>query len=348
MAFLQSIESLNAPHVYPQEEVLHSLSKFYSEDFKEKFSLPEVFKNSQVENRFFAIPLEKLSTLGSFVERNQLYLEKGIELSKRAIQGCLKKAQISPQEIDTVIFVSSTGFVVPSLETHLIHSLEISPSVQRIPVVGWGCTGGIAGLRLAKNLADGKQDSKILLVNLELCSFAFQESDQTAKSVIANAIFNDGVSATLVVSKKPSHASLELLETQSHLFQNTSHLMGWKQLPSGLEVILSPEIPELAHRESRSFIQTLLEKSSLSLKDISLWMLHPGGAKILQAFERALELSPEWMELSWKNLKQNGNISSCSVLFGLQKILENDSLHGYGITCAFGPGFTCEGLLFSK
>lgn len=349
MAYLHSIGFALPPFQYSQRTVYETLVRYYPESFRSKFDILEVFKNSQVQNRFFIVSLEELDKLGNFIERNQLYLERGIELCTKAIQDCLDKANISASEIDTLLMVSSTGFVVPSLETHLIHSLGFSPQIQRIPIVGWGCTGGVAGLNSAMQLAQGNPHAKILLVNLELCSLAFQAQDLSSKSVIANAIFNDGASASLIVGKNIIQTgSLELIDSHRHLFAKTSHLMGWEQLASGLQVILSPEIPSLAYQESKSFVSSLINKHSFTSKDIRLWLFHPGGAKILQALQKALELSPEAMALSWSNLKQYGNMSSCSIFAGLQSVLKNPDLKGPGVLCAFGPGFACEGLLFSK
>lgn len=351
MARLTHISLAKAAHRYTQTEICDFMAKIYPAEFQNKFNIAEVFQNSLVDERSFILPFEKILSLGNAVERNRLYLEKGVELAKAAIAACLAESALSADEIDTLIFVSSTGFAVPSLETYWMDDLGFSPSLQRIPVVGWGCTGGVAGLQTALKFAQADAQSKILLVNLETCSLAFQAQDHSPKSVVANAIFNDACTASLIMGRNvelPLAHSMNLLERHSRLFPNSSHLMGWKQLDSGLEVILSPEIPSLARNESRSFVNELLEKSSFSLGEIKLWMLHPGGAKILQALQQALELSPEAMQVSWDNLKRNGNMSSCSILAGLKTILEDASSKGYGLACAFGPGFACEGLLFSK
>ncbi len=351
MAFISSIALAPPPFTYTQAEVYQVLVQYYPENFRKKFDIQEIFKNSQVQNRSFIVSLPELAKLGSFEERNKLYLERGAELSQHAIQDCLQQSKTKASEIDTILMVSSTGFVVPSLETHLIHSVGFSPQVQRIPIVGWGCTGGVAGLNTALSLAKGNPKSKIMLINLELCSLAFQEKDLSPKSVIANAIFNDGACAALIVGKdvleKPND-SIEILGSHRHLFPKTFHFMGWEQLPSGLQVILSPEIPELIRKESLSFFTSWLESKKLSWEDIKLWLFHPGGAKILQALTESLNLSEEESELSWKNLRENGNISSCSIMYGLQKILKNNSLQGLGLASAFGPGFTAEALLFKK
>ncbi len=351
MAQLTHISLSKAPFQYSQTEICASLEKIYPKDFKSSFKISDVFQNSLVSERNFILPFEKVLNLGNAVERNQHYATLGLELAQKAAQDCLNEAKIPANEIETVIFVSSTGFAVPSLETYLMQNLGFSPQAQRIPIVGWGCTGGIAGLQLAMKLAKNNPLAKILLINLETCSLAFQRQDVSVKSVIANAIFNDGATASLILGDEvpyPSEKSLHLLESYSHLFPQSSHLMGWEQLPTGLQVILSPEIPQLAKKESLSFLNHLLEKSTLSLADIHLWMLHPGGAKILHALQDALELNSQSMQFSWDNLKENGNMSSCSVIAGLKNILENPEAKGFGFSCAFGPGFACEGLVFSK
>lgn len=351
MAQLKHISLSKAPFQYSQTEICASLKKIYPPSFKEAFSISDVFENSLVKQRSFILPFDKILNLGDAVERHRYFSSLGLELAQKAVQDCLSEAKIEASDIDTVIFVSSTGFSVPSLETYFMQNLGFSPQAQRIPVVGWGCTGGIAGLQLAMKLAKNNPLSKILLINLETCSLAFQRQDLSVKSVIANAIFNDGATASLIFGddvESSSDQSIRLLQSYSHLYPQSSHLMGWEQLPSGLQVILSPEIPLLAKKESRSFLNHLLDKTALTLADIQIWMLHPGGAKVLQALQEALELSPQSMQLSWDNLKENGNMSSCSVIAGLKNILLNPEFQGHGFSCAFGPGFACEGLVFSK
>lgn len=351
MARVLHIALAKPAHRYAQEEVGRFIAGVYPPAFRASFDIEEVFKNSQVRERRFVLPLEDLPKLGSAAERNRLFLSKGLELCQDAVRQCLSILKLSPAEIDALFFISSTGFAVPSPETYLIQSLDLSPAVHRIPIVGWGCTGGVAGLQAALRFARGNPRAKILLLNLETCSLAFQPDDVSAKSVVANAIFNDGATAALIAGREADikpESHLELIEAHSHLFPNSSHLMGWDQLPSGLQVVLSPEIPTLAKRESKAFVNALLEKAKLPLSELRFWLLHPGGAKVLQSMQESLELGPQAMEASWENLRRNGNMSSCSVLAGLKALLETPAAQGPGLACAFGPGFACEGILFSK
>lgn len=348
MSFIVHATTALPAYSYSQEEVFKFFLAAPEKFLREDSQIRAIFENAQVQQRYFVHPLHRFAELGSFSERNQIYFEQGLKLCLQAARKCLSESNISPEQVTGLIFVSTTGFVVPSLDAYLIQEMRLPAQTRRIPVFGWGCTGGVQGLARALEYTRAYPQERVLLVNLELCSLAYQVSDTTAKGLIGGAIFNDGATAVLIEGKEVSkpQGKLNLCAAKSYLFPQTYSHMGWKQKETGLEVILAPEIPDLVDQKARGFVDDLLKTFELAPRDLDFVLCHPGGAKILTAFQRVLELKPEKMAISWEILKNYGNMSSCSVIFELEKLLRQES-HSkkFGIMTAFGPGFSAEGLV---
>lgn len=345
---IAAIGTATAPHRYAQDALLARLLAAYNFDIESPAQAQAIFQHALVDDRYLVCTLEELLTEKTFPERNHLFFDKGLPLAEQAILRCLAQTDAAPADIDNIIFVSTTGFVVPSLDAYLIERLGCPATTRRYPIFGWGCTGGLAGLRLASALAETHPRARTLLVNLELCSLAFQPNDRSVKALIGNAIFNDGATATLIEGKDiaTQRTSPKIVGSRSFLFPDTKDLMGWEHIDSGLQVILSPTIPALANIHAAPFVAALLADCGKHGDDLQLFLFHPGGAKVLSALATALAIPPPRMAYSWRTLKRFGNMSSCSVFFVLQEALAHTPPAGsLGLMLAFGPGFSAEGIV---
>jgi len=347
MSFILHASKALPPYSYSQEEVCQFFQNAPQKFPKNDSEIEAIFENAQVQTRYFVFPLNRFHELGSFTQRNQIYFEEGLKLSLKVARECLSETHTSPEQVTGLIFVSTTGFTVPSLDAYLIQELKLPASTRRTPIFGWGCTGGVQGLAKAFEYTQAYPNEKVLLVNLELCSLAYQSSDISPKGLVGGAIFNDGATAVLVAGENTSPTGkLKICAAKSHLFPQTYSHMGWKQRESGLEVILAPEIPSLVQEKANEFVSHLLQSFHLSPSHLNFVLCHPGGAKILKAFQEVLEFSDQKMQISWETLRQYGNMSSCSVIFELQKLLGQTSRQNeFGVMSAFGPGFSAEGLV---
>jgi alkylresorcinol/alkylpyrone synthase len=349
MPTLSSIGTAVPKCRYTQEEILELVSPIYRSLLKQPGGGAELFRNARVRDRYFIRPFPEVLRFESFEWRNRLFLSDGLPLAASAVRNCLEGAGLAPHQVDALFFVSTTGFTVPGLDTYLIETLGFREDTRRFPLFGWGCNGGVAGLAAAADFTRAHPRSRALLVNLETCSLAYQASDVTPKALISAAIFNDGAASALVEGDEagPTRTRApKILHSQSRFFSDTSRLMGWEQVATGLQVILSPKIPELAGREAKGFIAALLADEGLSPTDVSLLASHTGGAKILEALEESLNPKPEALAASWETLKKFGNMSSASVLFVLKEIEGRRPAPGsLGVALSFGPGFASEGLL---
>jgi alkylresorcinol/alkylpyrone synthase len=187
----------------------------------------------------------------------------------------------------------------------------------------------------------------VLLVCVEICSATFQWDDLTTRNLIATSLFADGAAAVVVAGDQaqPSAAlPLEILSTQSTLWSDSLEVMGWDTVDSGFRVVFSPRIPGIVEQLMRDNIVELLTPHGLELDDISHWILHPGGAKVITAYEQALGIDPERLEHTRTVLRECGNMSSATVFFVLERFLRSQMLGPgeYGVLAVLGPGFSCE------
>jgi alkylresorcinol/alkylpyrone synthase len=270
------------------------------------------------------------------------------------VRKLLEQARLGPQDIDHVVFVSSTGVATPSLDARLANRLPLRGDVTRTPIFGLGCAGGAAGLARARDLALAYPDSRVLLLALELCSLTFQRRDLDLRNFVATSLFSDGAAAALVCGAEVDGAEdgrpLELLAARSTLWPDTLDVMGWDVDGDGLHVVFSRDIPALVRERARPSLEGFLADHGLSLAGLDHLIAHPGGPKVLAAYAEALDLPPETFRHSREVLRLCGNMSSPTCLFVLERTLADGGI-GPGETAvltALGPGFASELVLMRR
>ncbi|WP_233879077.1 type III polyketide synthase [Virgibacillus halodenitrificans] len=329
---------------------------FVSSD-KRLSRLLSVFDNAQVEKRQFAVPATWFKEDHSFKERNDLYKELAIQYSLNAIDDCLTNQDFLEKEvpyeaIDMIIYVSSTGISTPSIDAHLIHERPFREDVNRMPIWGLGCAGGAIALSRAHDWITANPDKTVLIICCELCSLTFQKGDMKKSNIIGSALFGDGVCATLAVGKNSpylsyrKHVSPKLLNYSSLTKKGSASVMGWNVTNSGLEVVFSKSIPSLVQTFWDRHINSFLKENKITEKQISSFISHPGGKKVLEAMREVLNTTDNKLKHSYKVLSQHGNMSSPTVLYVLRQWMIKDNNRGEkSIISALGPGFSSELIL---
>jgi alkylresorcinol/alkylpyrone synthase len=224
-----------------------------------------------------------------------------------------------------------------------------------MPLWGLGCAGGAIGLSRGFEWVKLHRDKTALVICCELCSLTFQKSDLSMSNLVGTAIFGDGVGATLLIveqSKYMGHLKknrLKIKETNSFTKKQSTNVMGWNVTNNGFEVIFSKRIPKLIPILWKSHMYSFLEKSGVGLKDIKKVIAHPGGRKVLEEMESALQLKKDQLNHSYHVLESHGNMSSATVLYVLKKWLhegQSSTLQkDLSVLSALGPGFSSELLL---
>jgi alkylresorcinol/alkylpyrone synthase len=331
---------------------------FAREMFKDHFTkidrLLKAFENGHIESRCFVKDIEWYKESHDLQEKNDLYIEKSVAYGVMAIERCLEPHRIPYHEIDALFFVSSTGFSTPSIDARIMNVLPFSSNTKRIPIWGLGCAGGAAGISRAHEYCLAYPNAKVLLLCVELCSLTFQKDDFSKSNLIGTSLFADGVAAVLIVGEevkrnefeKPTATYVKTLATRSTLMPDSEGVMGWNVKNNGLNVVFSKDIPTIVDQWLHPTLQQFLIDVSVDLKQIKHIVAHPGGIKVLQAYQSALGLSGEMITDAYQVLKNYGNMSSVTVLYVMQRFLKKKIDAGdLGLMMALGPGFSSEMVL---
>ena len=293
-----------------------------------------VFGNAGIETRYSCVPLEWYEDSHGWAEKNRLYLENAPTLMETAALDCLGAAGLDVADVDAIVSVSSSGIATPSLDALLAERLGMRRDLQRLPIFGLGCAGGVLGLARAAAMARASPGSKVLLVVVELCGLTFRRADQSNGNLVATALFGDGAAAALVSTDGVGPA---LVSWGEHTWPGSLQVMGWRVEDDGLGVQFSRQIPAIIRDRFRPALDDFLGRQGLSLADIDHFLCHPGGAKVMDALERVFGLPRGGLGHSRDVLREYGNMSAVTVMFVLEKALE---LHGRSLLSVLGPGFS--------
>ncbi|SDZ52001.1 alkylresorcinol/alkylpyrone synthase [Evansella caseinilytica] len=356
MPAIVSVQRCIPKYQMEQQETEEIVRELFAEAFPDIDRLLRIFRNGQIEKRHFVVPKEWFQEEHSFEAKNQLYMKEAVSLGTKAVQRCLNNRAhlmrpIKPEEVDAIFFVSSTGLATPSIEARIMNLLPFSPHTKRIPLWGLGCAGGGAGISRAYEYCLAFPDAKVLVLCIELCSLTFQHKDTSKSNLVGTSLFADGVACALVVGddvvKKSDTVTTGAVPfitgTQTTLMPRSEDVMGWEVKNSGLHVIFSRDIPSIIDQWLKPNVDSFLQKHGYALKDITHFVAHPGGKKVIDAYEAGLSL-PEGLTMFSKNvLKQFGNMSSPTVLYVLQETMSAVPAEGsIGLMTALGPGFSSE------
>jgi alkylresorcinol/alkylpyrone synthase len=342
-----SVATALPPYRVGQGEMKDFARRMFSGARRDIERLLLVFDNSGVETRHFCVPLEWLDGRHSFPEKNTLYVKHALELADEAARRAMRRAGAAPEDIGAIFFFSTSGISTPSLDSKLIVSLGLSEHTRRVPIWGLGCAAGTAGLARAADHARVHPEKLVLLVGAEFSSLTGQRDDLSKSNLISSSLFGDGAAA-VVLGLGGNLGTPELLGDYSTVWSGTEEVMGWELVETGLKVKLSRRVPEIVLARMRQNVEAACEANGMSLTDLRHFVLHPGGAKVLDAFEEVLELPPHGLANSRGVLRDCGNMSSVTVLFILERLLKSEEYAAgeAGILSAMGPGFSAEHVLF--
>jgi alkylresorcinol/alkylpyrone synthase len=249
---------------------------------------------------------------------------------------------LAPEQIDGVVTVSTTGIATPSLEARAFGKVGFRQDVRRVPVFGLGCAGGVNGLSLAARLAAADPGSLWLFVTVETCSISIRLDSADPAAVVATALFGDGAAGAVVTSGK--HSLARISGSAEKLWPDTLRIMGWDVEDPGLAVVFDRAIPPFIEAELAEAVEEMCAKLGVTREEIGRFCCHPGGVKVIDAIESALHLNQGELNLEREVLRDYGNMSAPTVMFVLERLLER-GLPDKVLMTAFGPGFTCAGML---
>jgi alkylresorcinol/alkylpyrone synthase len=301
-----------------------------------------LFHNTGVKTRFSCVPVEWFLGTQGWSSRANVFRTAAVKLLEDVSRQCADRAGIALSDVEAIITVSTTGLAVPSLDAILANRLGLPAAVERLPIFGLGCAGGVSGLARSARLAQSLPAGNVLLLVVELCTINCRTSDRRIQNFISTALFGDGAAGVLLRRSSGRDASQPLarvVATGEYMWRQTEDMMGWSIEDDGFGVVLSPDIPRCARHELRPALDSFLARHGLALDDLDGVILHPGGRKVLEAVEGALELPHQALKHAWDILAEYGNMSSPTALFVLERTLSVGAT-GRHLLIALGPGFT--------
>lgn len=331
-------------HYYDQEALLAGIKGLWAGRFRNPARLERLHRAVSVGGRYLALPMERYAHLAGFGESNTAYIEVATEVGARAIVDALEQIGRSPNEIDHLFFVTVTGLATPSIDARLVNRLGLRRDLKRTPIFGLGCVAGAVGITRASDYLRAFPDELVVLLSVELCSLTLQAKDLSVANLIASGLFGDGAAAVAMTGLPGRRSGPEVLATRSVFYPDTEYVMGWEFAESGFQVVLSGDIPKMVSDHLRADVDTFLGDHGLTRSEIGCYVCHPGGPKVLDAFEVALEVDRAALQVTWDSLERVGNLSSASVLMIL-----GDTMRDHrpppgtmGLLLAMGPGFCAE------
>ncbi len=340
-----SVRGVLPAHGYPQEQITDAfVDVIATGGGLDERVLRRFHRNAGVEQRSLALPLEDYAGLKDFTHANDLFITHAVDLGSRAVVTALEAASLTPADVDLVICATVTGLAVPTLEARIAARIGMRPDVKRMPLVGLGCVAGAAGLaRLHDHLA-GHPDDVAVLVAVELCSLTVQRDDMSVPNLVASGLFGDGAAAVVARGGPAATGGVGVVDTRSRLYPDSERTMGFDVTSGGLRIVLDAQVPTVVSHYIRDDVDGFLADHGLTRDDIEWWVCHPGGPKVIEALESALQVPRTAVQLTWDSLARIGNLSSASVLHVLEDTLRDRPPRSgaWGMVMAMGPGFCSE------
>lgn len=344
-----NIATANPPNKYTQLEVVEL---FGTRNIKIK----KLFKKSHIKGRYLYLPNPGENGIISNETNHELiskHLKGSIELGTIATRKCLSQQGVDVSEIDHIICVTSTGLLLPGVSAHLVKHLKFRNDVQRTDIVGMGCSAGLPSLRCAVESATaGGPGKKVLLLCIEISSAAYVNYE-TIQAAVVNSLFGDGAAVLLIETREGSShtGGARVIGFESRILVEHMDLLRYDMFENEekkISLILSKELPYIIGNNIENVLSGLLNKYGLKKRDITHWIVHAGGRKVLESIKYNLGLSNHDIRHTMLVHEEYGNMSSSSVFFSFERLHKEEIAKkgDLGVLISMGPGLAIEsGLL---
>nr|WP_128290776.1 type III polyketide synthase [Afifella aestuarii] len=271
-------------------------------------------------------------------QRMDLYESHAPDLAEIAVERL--DLEEERDRVTHLIVTSCTGFSAPGIDLEIVARCGLAQSVERTLVGFMGCYAALNALKLARHIVRSEPEARVLVVNIELCTLHLKDTVDM-EALLSFCLWGDGCAASLV-SADPTGLRLDSFRTL--LAADNRELMTWNVRDDGFDMVLSGRVPAVIHELLGGRQREVLGNTAVD--EIDLWAVHPGGRSVLDAVQRALALDAHALDRSRAVLRDNGNMSSATVMFVLEKMLATAKAGERGCGMAFGPGLTAETMRF--
>jgi alkylresorcinol/alkylpyrone synthase len=349
MSRIAAVAPVVPDHCYDQATITSAFAEVVLPDPSGRRVLQRLHEATGVRTRHLALPLEDYPALDGFGAANDVFIRVGTDLGEKAVSEALAAAGLESRDVDLLMVSSVTGIAAPSLDARLVPRLGLRTDVRRVPIFGLGCVAGASGIARVHDYLRGDPDGVAVLLTVELCSLTVQRSDDSMPNLVASGLFGDGAAAVVMVGERRARTmdldgAPEVVRTLSRFYPDTERVMGWDIGGSGFRIVLAASVADVVEENLGEDMRGFLEGSDLKTADITRWIAHPGGPKVLHAMQRALAVPEGVFDLTWASLADVGNLSSASVLHVLAATLQQPPPEpgSHGVLMAMGPGFCAE------
>jgi alkylresorcinol/alkylpyrone synthase len=294
------------PNYYDQETLIAAFTQYWAGAMHNQRRLEQLHRHVLVGGRHLALPLEDYLGLNGFTDANNRWISVAQEIGGAAVLDALARAGVSPEQLGAFFFTTVTGLATPSIEARLMNRLRLPEALKRVPIFGLGCVAGAAGIARAADYVRAFPDEAALLLSVELCSLTMQRQDVSIPNLISSGLFGDGAACAVVVGERLAarlaeaggvgaqavQDGPEVLATRSVFYPNSEDVMGWDISERGFRIVLSAGVPEVVKAHLRGDVDRFLASHGLHIQDISSWVCHPGGPKVLESFEEVWSSAP--------------------------------------------------------
>jgi len=369
MSRIKAVRSAFPAHQYPQREFTRAVTAIAEAAGglrpTQRALLERLHANAEVDTRYTVFPMAEYERNGAGgaalaaggASANDRYIEEATALGEQALRSALAGSGLTAADLDLLIVTSVTGVAVPSLDARLIPRLGLRSDIKRLPVFGLGCVAGAAGLARLHDYLLAWPGHAAALLAVEVCSLSWPATAVTTADLVASALFGDGSAAVVAVGEaaaptppgpgRPRPRPPRVIATRSEVYPGSADTLGWRLAPDGFRIVLTAELADVVERRLNGSVTAFLGAHGLTVDDISRWICHPGGPKVLDATQKALKLPDSALTLSRRSLSQAGNMSSVSVLHILELTVDADPPEpgSFGLMIGLGPGVSAELLL---
>ncbi|WP_336204260.1 type III polyketide synthase [Nonomuraea sp. LPB2021202275-12-8] len=344
MSHIAAVRCAFPPNRYAQSQLTDMAARICLPEGTDRRLLDRLHRSARVEYRNLALPIERYDKLNGFGAANDAFVSTAVELGIESVKAALDAAGFAPEDVDMIMFTSVTGIAAPSIDARLAAALGLRPDVKRLPIFGLGCVAGAAGIARVHDYLRGWPDHVAVLLSVELCSLTVQRGDSSPANLVASALFGDGSAAVVACGDGRMRRGPTVVATRGHLYPGSEHVMGWQVGDSGFRVLLDASVPSVVRQYLADDVHGFLADHGVAADEVTAWVCHPGGPKVLEAVSDVLDLPAGALDVTWRSLADNGNLSSASVLHVLGETLATRPPEPgtWGLLIAMGPGFCSE------
>src|SRR6516225_2681952 len=343
MTRIAAVRSAFPVNRYPQADFTRKVAELSGLGPAQRPLLERLHGNAGVDTRHTVLPLPEYCGVWGIVPANDRYIEEATALGERALRGALAAAGLPGRDVDLLIVTSVTGVAVPSLDARLIPRLGLRRDVKRLPIFGLGCVAGAAALGRLHDYLLAWPHHHAALLAVELCSLSWPITEVTTADLVVSGLFGDGAAA-LVAAGGQAAEGPRVVASRSEVYPDSGDTLGWRLGSDRFRIVLTAELADVVERRLSGSVSAFLAEHGLTVEEITAWVCHPGGPKVIDAIQNSLKLPDSALELSRRSLAEVGNLSSASVLHVLEKTIGADPPPpgSAGLMIGLGPGVSVE------